>query len=140
MSHTVKDLMSTSVISVGLNSSIKDALGMMLEHQVRHLPVIEDGNLRGIVSVSDIKDYALPISDDYFEAGSPRARLDEAVYTIMQEDVSAVTPETPVAKLIDYFVDSGLGAIPVIKGAGQPELIGIVSYIDVLTHARSFYK
>lgn len=139
MSHIVKEVMSSDVVSVQLNCSIKDALGTMLEHQVRHLPVVEDGMLRGIVNASAIRDYALPLADDYCEAGSPRVRLDESVYTIMEDDVFVVHPNTPVVELLDYFIESGIGAVPVVEAEGKATLKGIVSYIDVLQHARPFY-
>lgn len=140
MSHLVKEVMSSDVVAVEFKCSIKDALGKMLEHQVRHLPVVEDGKLRGMVNVSAIRDYALPLSDDYCEPGSPRVRLDEGVYTIMEDDVYVVTEDTPLLELIDYFLESGIGAVPVVAAEGNTALKGIVSYIDVLQHARSFYQ
>jgi len=47
------DLMSSSVITCGRDSSISDIMKQMLENQVRHLPVVEDDSVIGMISVND---------------------------------------------------------------------------------------
>jgi CBS domain-containing protein len=49
----VKDVMSTDVISIGPDATLADAAKKMLEHKIGCLPVIEEGQLIGIVTESD---------------------------------------------------------------------------------------
>jgi len=51
---SVSDLMSRSVVTCTRASSTEDLLEQMIASQIRHLPVIEDSALVGIVSVSDV--------------------------------------------------------------------------------------
>lgn len=47
-------LLKRDVISCALADSIETVLRLMVEHQVRHLPVIEDYNLVGVISATDL--------------------------------------------------------------------------------------
>jgi CBS domain-containing protein len=53
-STTIGDIVSSDLVTVVPDTSIDEALGLMSEHQVRRLPVVEDGRLVGIVAVADI--------------------------------------------------------------------------------------
>jgi len=60
----VRDIMEANVVFVGPDQSVEEAMAIMTEKAVRHLPVIEQGNLVGIVSIGDlVKD---TISDQTF--------------------------------------------------------------------------
>ncbi len=51
---TVGELMSYPVISIGPSETIETCMTLMTNHRVRHLPVLEDGRLTGMVSIGDI--------------------------------------------------------------------------------------
>jgi CBS domain-containing protein len=52
-STKVEDIMSNSLVTVSAESSSKEAAKLMAEHQIRRLPVVEEGKLIGIVSLGD---------------------------------------------------------------------------------------
>ena len=51
---TVEARMTCSVVVGRLSMSVDEALGLMTERRFRHLPVIEDGKLLGLVSIGDL--------------------------------------------------------------------------------------
>jgi CBS domain-containing protein len=51
---TVGELMSHPVIAVGPSETIETCMSLMTNHRIRHLPVLEDGRLTGMVSIGDI--------------------------------------------------------------------------------------
>ena len=51
---SVGDVYSRDLISVAPDNDLEEALGLMARHQVRRLPVVEDGRLVGIVAQADI--------------------------------------------------------------------------------------
>jgi|SRR5690348_3947163 len=53
-SMTVSDIMTREIVTIVPTDSIAKAMGLMTRHRVRHLPVIEDGKLAGIVSIGDV--------------------------------------------------------------------------------------
>jgi CBS domain-containing protein len=51
---TVEARMTCSVVVGRLSMSVDEALGLMTERRFRHLPVVEDGKLLGMVSIGDL--------------------------------------------------------------------------------------
>jgi CBS domain-containing protein len=51
---TVGEIMSSPVRTVPSTCSVEEAMAIMTEHRVRHLPVVDDGWLRGLISVGDL--------------------------------------------------------------------------------------
>ena len=51
---TVGELMTTDVLYVGPDHTIEDCMALMTEHRTRHLPVLENEELAGLVSIGDV--------------------------------------------------------------------------------------
>jgi len=50
----VQEIMSTSLVTVTPETTVLDAMSLMDRHRIRHLPVLEEGRLGGIVSMADL--------------------------------------------------------------------------------------
>ncbi len=50
----VRDVMATSVICVRLDKSVNECMALMTEKRIRHLPVMDDDELVGMVSIGDL--------------------------------------------------------------------------------------
>lgn len=50
----VRDIMTSNVICIGPSQTIDDGLAIMTQRTIRHLPVVEKGELIGIVSIGDL--------------------------------------------------------------------------------------
>lgn len=50
----VCDVMSSPVLSVGLDATVDECMHLCTERRVRHLPVLDDGKLTGLVSIGDL--------------------------------------------------------------------------------------
>ena len=55
----VRDVMTSDVISCKATDTISEVMKVMTVNRFRHLPVIEDGELKGIVSIGDVVKYRL---------------------------------------------------------------------------------
>lgn len=56
----VSQFMTQSLVTCSPDSSTQDIMTQMLESRIRHLPVVQDGSLVGIISVSDVVKTVLP--------------------------------------------------------------------------------
>lgn len=50
----VSEIMSVDVVSIGPSESVADSMSLMTEKRIRHLPVLENGELIGVISISDV--------------------------------------------------------------------------------------
>lgn len=124
----VEDIMSPNPIVVPVTASVRRARAILLEADVRHLPVVDEGKLVGIVSDRDFRSLE-------FEPGDAGEPLDRPLSALMSSDVITVHPETDLGDVIDLLIEHRIGAIPVVH-PDSLKLLGIVSYIDVLRVAR----
>lgn len=128
-----REYMTPDPFVVHVSDSIGSVLAVMMEADVRHLPVVENGRLLGIVSDRDLRR-----SLDVIPGPGPGGRLnalERPISDLMSSDVISVNPETEMSEVIDLMLDHRIGAIPVVEGDGL-RVVGIISYIDVLRAAR----
>jgi CBS domain-containing protein len=50
----VREIMTESPVTIGPNCSVDEAMHLMTEHRIRHLPVIDQGRVVGVVSIGDL--------------------------------------------------------------------------------------
>jgi len=55
----VREIISTRVISVTSDDTIEEAMRLMTENHIRHLPVIDDGKMVGFVSIGDMVNWII---------------------------------------------------------------------------------
>ncbi len=57
----VREIMSTELTTVDPKESVDDCLRFMTEKRVRHLPVVADGALRGVISIGDLVKHVISV-------------------------------------------------------------------------------
>ena len=74
----VREIVSSEVVSVGLNHSIEDCMKLMTERRTRHLPVVEADKVVGLISIGDLvnwiisnQDAAIAQMEQYIAGGLP---------------------------------------------------------------------
>lgn len=131
----VQEVMTRKPYVAFVRDSIGSVLSTLAEADVRHLPVIEGGELVGIVSDRDLRE-VVPSALDVVERPLESARLlARPVSELMSTDVVSVNPGDDVVEAIDLMIEHRIGAVPVVE-AGSSVLVGIVSYVDALRAAR----
>ncbi|MCX6955272.1 MAG: CBS domain-containing protein [Verrucomicrobia bacterium] len=50
----VTDVMTSGVITIGPEATIEETMNIFTEKRCRHLPVVQDGRIRGVISIGDI--------------------------------------------------------------------------------------
>jgi CBS domain-containing protein len=58
-SMTVKDIMRHGLVTVAPEDDLSRVMKLMTRHRVRHMPVLRDGKLSGIISIGDVVKHRL---------------------------------------------------------------------------------
>jgi hypothetical protein len=114
----VKNYMSSPLLTLGIHSTFGDALRLFTEHHIHGAPIVEDGTLRGIVSLTDIAKGLTGGSD-----------LDAPVASVMTTDVVFADSQTRLFEVVRQFKERQIGRLIVVEG-GVP--VGILTQSDVI--------
>ncbi|MFZ1864198.1 MAG: CBS domain-containing protein [Polyangiales bacterium] len=124
-----KDIMTENPMTATELMSVAEAIGLLYELDVRHLPVVRGSELVGIVSDRDLRSFTMPNEDEAIDAMED-ARS-SSIGSFMNTDPVKVDPETNVRDIVDLMLLHRVGAIPVCD-LDTGDLLGIVSYVDLL--------
>ncbi|MFU8804615.1 MAG: CBS domain-containing protein [Bradymonadaceae bacterium] len=134
----VEEIMSTNPERAKAGDPIREVLFKLIELDVRHLPIVDNDELIGMISDRDLRGFTSPTNNELDTINPRDNRYDAPVSTLMQGDVISVTSQTDITEVIDLMIDHKVGAIPVVDGI-TGTLVGIVSYIDVIREAREYF-
>jgi CBS-domain-containing membrane protein len=132
---TARDLMTPDPVTAAPDASIAEVWDLMRELEIRHVPVIEGGALVGMLSDRDLANLDMSRLLATEGADALRQELGTPIVRVMSADVISIEPETDLADIIDLLIEHKVGALPVVQPGGR-EVVGIVSYIDVLRALR----
>jgi acetoin utilization protein AcuB len=121
----VKDSMTREVVSLPPQSTAGEALALCRERSIRHLPVLEDDRLVGIVSDRDLRS-ATPALGDPARAEALGRIL---VHEVMAREVATAHPDDPIEEAANAMRERKIGCLPVIE---DDALVGIVTSSDVM--------
>ena len=131
----VRDVMTDRVQSAHPNTPVADAAEILFENEIRHLPVVEEGQVVGILSDRDLRSLAMPRLVDQETLQDLRRRYHSPVSELMSPDPIKVHPETSLGEVIDEMTENKISALPVVDPS-TGALLGIVSTLDVLRALR----
>jgi len=126
----VSEFMTTKVVSISSDDTIARAARRMSTYNVRRLPVIDDGELVGIIGDTAIRE-ALPLDTS---TESPRGMASSlpkmTVRTMMHKEVVTVTPNTTAETALAVAQENKVGALVVVDDKDQ--VVGMVSTNDFI--------
>lgn len=125
----VRDVMHSKVTVISPETTVPEAVRLAQLRGIRHLPVVDNGEIAGMVSDRDLK-RAMPSGATALEAHELRYLLERLpVSEIMTRTVITTGPMFPVEEAARLMVAERISALPVTEGG---RLVGIVTETDVL--------
>lgn len=125
----VQEVMSRSLVTLSPEQTLRDAMNLFRSNRIRHLPVVADEKLIGIVTDRDVK-RATPsllsgVTSDEFN----HVLDNTTVAQVMTRDPITAAPDDPLKSVVRIFLDRKVGALPIVSDGA---LAGILTEIDLL--------
>ncbi len=114
----VKNQMSKEVVTIPPDTSILRAIEIMHQKSIRHLPVVEEGELVGLVTEGDLRQASLLSLVD-------KVSIDD----VMIKNPVAVSPDASIEEAARLVYRHKIGGLPVVVGR---KLVGIITIVDIL--------
>lgn len=115
----VREIMTKDVATATLDSTVEDVAAMMKEDDTGAIPVLDDGELAGIVTDRDIVIRCIAEGKDPAET---------TVEDILTEELHTIEPEADVDEAARLMAERQIRRLPVVE---EGELIGVLSLGDI---------
>ena len=135
MAGTVRDYMVSEVETLTPDDSLETAVMLERRLRIRHIPIVERGELVGMVTDHDLK-RALPSP----VTGSDQQTFERVVQTtklgqIMTRSPMTISPAAPLRDAVQILYEKKFGALPVVE---KGKLVGIITAVDMLRAFLAF--
>jgi len=128
MPMKVADIYTRNPVVVDPETSAPQARKLMEEHKIRRLPVVDNGKLVGIVTLSDLLK-AAPSPATTLSVWELNYLLDRVkVKEIMTRDVVTTTPDADLKTVASIMAERKIGGLPVVENG---KVVGIITESDV---------
>ncbi|MFC5543334.1 MAG: acetoin utilization AcuB family protein [Bacilli bacterium] len=123
----VEQIMEKEVYTLTPKDTLNDALKLMREKNIRHIPIVdEEENIVGLITSHDVKN-ALP---SCLKEENNSAIYDTPIEQFMVKDIIVGHPLDFVEDVALTFYESKISCLPIVSGG---KLVGIVTTTDLLT-------
>ncbi len=115
----VSEIMNKDPITIAPETRVGQALQLMQQHQIRHLPVIKDDLMVGWISARTLREVLLASMLEVITVGD-----------VMVQAPISVTPDTSVEEAARLVHEHRIGGMPVLEGE---QLVGVLTVNDLLS-------
>ncbi len=121
----VKDCMTKDLITISAREDVQYGFYLLKKHDVKQLPVIDNGNLLGIITERDLR---MVIEKEY----------GIKIESTMSKNLQTITENDAIETAAKIIHDNKYNALPVVDKGGQ--LVGIVTVTDVIEGLLNIIK
>jgi len=130
----VRTVMTSKVTTVRREDTMEIADGIMCMGRIRHLPVVDGGEVVGVMSQRDLYRSALGTALALGIQRPQELMRAVAVGDVMSAPAVTIGPDASVQEAAQAMAEQRIGCLPVVE-AGR--LVGILTETDVLRYATS---
>ena len=128
--HTaqVQDFMTPNPVVITPNTSLIDAYTVMCDNEIRRLPVVEQGELVGIITMSDILRSVPNLSEDETDTATRLLLVTLTVVDLMTSEPVTISPDDTIQEAAELMLENQVSGIPVLQG---DQVVGIITESDI---------
>ncbi|MBW1855141.1 MAG: CBS domain-containing protein, partial [Deltaproteobacteria bacterium] len=125
------------VITISSNAFVSDAEKIMLDHNIRRLPVVDHGHLLGLVTQKDLIKLQ-PSTLSYTGAFETKYIIGNTLMKdvmVKTKNLTTVTPDTTIEAAVHLGQKHQVGVLPVVDKYDKKKLVGIITVTDLFNLA-----
>ncbi len=126
----IESIMTTKVVSVGMDDTLRAIRDIFATNSFHHLPVLESETLVGIITDRDVLRAVSPFAGSSSETARDAATLQKRVHQIMTRKPLTITKEETVNDAIKRTLENNITCLPVVTS--EDHIDGIVTWKDLL--------
>lgn len=125
----VAEMMTTRLATVGMDDRLATVKAIFDEAPFRHLLVVEEGELVGVLTDTDLFAALSPYLGSGSEQGRDLETLQKRVHQVMTRHPVTVAARMSLPSAVTLMLGEGVSCLPVLD---QGKLVGIVTWKDML--------
>ncbi len=129
----VREIMAGSPVTLRPEDTLDLASDVISLGRIRHIPVVQDGQMVGLLSERDLMGAAA--SQIFGLKQQSKAALFKSVLIkdVMKKKIITVAPDTPIGEAAHLMAEKKIGCVPVIS---EGTLVGLVTTTDILRYVE----
>jgi CBS domain-containing protein len=129
----VKEIMMGSPVTLGPEDTLDLVNDVISLGRIRHIPVLDDGKLVGIITERDLMGGAVPAIFGLKQKSKSALLKTYRIKEFMKKKVVTVKPDTPIKDAARLMVEKKVGCVPVLS---EGSLVGLVTTTDILRYVE----
>ncbi len=126
---TIQDWMTSNTITVSGNTSLPDAYRLMIDNKLRRVPVMENDDLVGIVTLGDLRRGDPPVGLDLDLLKTVEKLSKMTVHQVMSRNVHTISSTEFLVDAAHKMLKHSVRVLPVLDAK---KLVGVISRSDIL--------
>jgi CBS domain-containing protein len=129
-----REIMMGSPVTLKPDDNLDLANDVIALGRIRHIPVVDDGKLVGMITERDLIGAAANKIFGLKQASKSALLKTVRIRDVMKKRVITVTPDTPIKDTVHLMAEKKIGCVPVVSDGA---LVGLVTTTDVLRYVES---
>ncbi len=129
-----REIMMGSPVTLKPDDSLDLANDVISLGRIRHIPVVQDGRLVGMITERDLIGAAASKIFGLKQASKSALLKTVMIKDVMKKRVITVAPDTPIKDAVHLMADKKIGCVPVVSDGA---LVGLVTTTDILRYVES---
>ncbi len=130
----VREIMMGSPVTLKPDETLDLANDVISLGRIRHIPIMEDGRLVGLLSERDMMGAATTTIFGLKRKSKSALLKSVLIKDVMKKKVVTVKPDTPIKEAAHLMKEKKIGCVPVVN---EGSLVGLVTTTDILRYVEN---
>ena len=131
MNTTIREIMMNSPVTLAPGDTLDLANDIMSLGRIRHIPIVEDGRVEGVLSQRDLFGAAVAIVLGLKSREQKDLLKSFRIKEVMRHPVITISPDASVKEAAQLMAEKKIGCLPVVEANN---LVGLVTLTNVLRY------